>query len=215
VASGYLFVGPPASDKHEDARALAKRLGCGRFDLVEIAPDGASLKIEQVRELQARVRYGPAEGDWLCVIVDRADALTGEAAAAFLKTLEEPPPRVIFILLVEREDRLPATIVSRCQRIFFGERERPWAPRPEFAPYYQELRDRRGKTVIELLELSARLEKEKERLEELLYDLVDFARAQLHSLGAVRVLLDTVKNLKKKANLKLALDNACLRLGET
>jgi DNA polymerase III delta prime subunit len=214
VASGYLFVGPPDSSKAEDALTFAQRLGCGKFDLVCVQPDGASVKIEQIRDLQARVRYGPTASDYLLVIVERADEMTPDAAAAFLKTLEEPPLRVVFILLVEREDRIPATIVSRCQRIFFGEKPKKWEPDPEFAFFYEELKNIRRKSVLELFELSARLEKEKGRIEALLYDLIGFAREVLGNIRLVRVLLEAVKDLKKKANLRLTLDVACLKLYE-
>ncbi|MBN3032908.1 MAG: hypothetical protein JW873_02320 [Candidatus Saganbacteria bacterium] len=214
VASAYLFVGPPAAGKLEDALAFAEQLGCRKLDLLRVAPSGASLKIDQVREVQRSIRYGPSAGDRLCVIVERADEMTAEAAGAFLKTLEEPPAKVVFILLVEREDRIFPTIASRCQKIIFGETVRPWQARPEFAGFYDELKQAGRKSVVELFGLSARLEKEKERLEELLYDLAFFAREELGSSAAAGVLLAAVKNLKKKANLKLTLDVMCLELGE-
>ncbi|MFA5112998.1 MAG: hypothetical protein WC529_01745 [Candidatus Margulisiibacteriota bacterium] len=220
VAAGYIFTGPPDSAKLDDARAFAQRIGCAKLDLVEVVPDGATLKIDQVRELQQRVRYGPAAGEYLVVIVREADRLTPEAAAAFLKTLEEPPPRVVFILLVERDDRLPATIASRCQRIVFGEQPRQWERKAEFAEYYEAIKSARRLGILEQLELATRLGKEKTaeegigRVEALLYDLAFFAREELKDVKLVRVLLDGIKHLKKKASVKLALDNMCLRLGE-
>lgn len=214
VASAFLFLGPPDSDKAEDAKAFADVLGCGRFDRVWVEPSGASLKIEQIRDLQGRNRFGPSESEYLLAVIDRADKMTADAAGAFLKTLEEPPPRVVFVLLVEREDRLPATIASRCQKIVFGEKFKRWEPNPEFAAFYEELKSVRSKSVIELFELSSRLEKEKERIEELLYDLALFAKEKIGNLGMVRILLEAVKNVKKRANLKLTLDNLCLKIGE-
>jgi len=227
VASAYIFMGPPDSAKLEDARAFALKLGCAKIDLIEVVPDGATLKIDQVREVQQQVRYGPSAGTYQFVIVREADKLTPDAAAAFLKTLEEPPPGVIFILLVEREDRLPATIASRCQRIVFGEIVKKWEPREEYAEYYKALKSARKMGILELLELSLRIGKEKDKekdeekgsgvegVEALLYDLAFFARAELNDVKIVRALLDGIKNLKKRANVKLALDNMCLQLGET
>ncbi|MBI5078811.1 AAA family ATPase, partial [Candidatus Saganbacteria bacterium] len=122
VASAYLFAGPPGSGKLEAALDFSNRLGCKKVDCIRVAPEGASLKIEQVWELKQVTRYGPSDGEHLLVVVEEADAMTGEAAAAFLKTLEEPAPGVVFILLVERDDRLPATIASRCQKIIFEEK---------------------------------------------------------------------------------------------
>jgi hypothetical protein len=205
-------------------------LGCAKIDLIEVLPDGATLKIDQVREAQQQVRYGPSAGPYQFVIVREADKLTPDAAAAFLKTLEEPPPKVIFILLVERADRLPATIASRCQRIVFGEIVKKWERKPEFAEYYQAVKAARKMTVLDLLELASRIGKEKDKekdeekggeksggiagIETLLYDLAFYAREELKDIRLARPLLDGIKNLKKRANVKLALDNMCLQLGE-
>jgi DNA polymerase III delta prime subunit len=220
VASAYIFTGPPDSAKLEDARAFAHKLGCAKIDLVEVGPDGATLKIDQVRALQQQVRYGPSAGPYQFVIVRDADKLTPDAAAAFLKTLEEPPPGVIFILLVERADRLPATIASRCQRIVFGEQPKKWEPRAEYADYYKALKSAGQMNVLELLELATGMGREKTEeegvggIETLLYDLAFYARQELNDIRMVRALLNGVKNLKKRANVKLALDNMCLQLGE-
>lgn len=215
IASAYLFVGPPGSAKLEAARAFADRLGCPDIDRIIIGPDGASVKIDQILELQRFTRYGPSAGAHLLAIVEKADEMTPEAAAAFLKTLEEPAERVTFILLVEREDRLPETIISRCQKILFEEEAGGWQPDPELSAWYAELRSLGGKSILERFEFSSRLEKERERIEELLYDLIFYARHELGDLKLVRTLLEAVKNIKKKTNLKMVLDVACLRAGET
>jgi DNA polymerase III, delta subunit len=221
AASAYLFVGPPVSGKLEDALAFADSLGCQKIDLLRVVPDGAYLKIDQVREISRFVRYGPSAGPAMCVIVERADTMTAEAAGAFLKTLEEPPDKVVFILLVEREDRIFPTIASRCQRIIFGEQYRPWQAKPELAEFYDALKSVKRLSVIELFGLSARLEKampagrqEKERLEELLYELAFCAREELGNAALVRVILEAVRNLKKRSNVRLALDVMCLKLNE-
>jgi len=211
IASAYLFTGPPASKKGEAAAAFAEQLGCRSQDKITIKPDGAALKIDQVRELQQLVRYGPSASEFLIAVVEQADTLTAEAAAAFLKTLEEPPPGVVFILLLEREDQLPLTIVSRCQKIIFGEDQSKWEPHPEFGPIYSEIRKIREKNIIEIFELASSLGKEKDKIENLLYDLVFFARYELKNLKLVRILLEAAKKLKKKANLRLTLEVALLK----
>lgn len=214
IAAAYLLVGPPGSNKETDASLFADRLGCGKADKFFVKPDGASLKIEQIRELQQTVRYGPAYGPYLFAIIEKADTLTPEAAGAFLKTLEEPPAGVVFVLLVEREDLLPATILSRCQKIIFEEALGEWQPKAEWENFYAELKNLKRKSILELFDFSAKMEKEKERIEELLYDLVFFAKQELRDLRVVRILLEAAKNLKRKANFKLTLDVACLKLGE-
>ena len=214
AASAYLFVGPPVSGKLEDALAFADSLGCQKIDLLRVVPDGAYIKIDQVRDISRFVRYGPSAGPVMYVIVEQADTMTAEAAGAFLKTLEEPPDKVVFILLVEREDRIFPTIASRCQRIIFGEQYRPWQARPEFGEFYQALKSVKRLSILELFALSARMEKEKERLEELLYELAFCAREELGNAALVRVILEAVRNLKKRSNVRLALDVMCLQLSE-
>ena len=214
VAGAYLFVGPPGAGKKESARAFAQILRCAKQDIFVIAPGGKSLKIDQVRDLQALVRYGPSAGPYLAVIVEKADTLTDQAAAAFLKTLEEPAPGVVFILLAERGDRIPATIASRCQKLVFSERTGEWNPDGVLNPFYEEIRSIRTKSVPERFKLSSRMEKERERIDEVLYDLSYFMRYELSDAPGARIVLDTLRFIKRRANLKLALDIMCLKLGE-
>ncbi|MEE8638685.1 MAG: AAA family ATPase [Candidatus Margulisiibacteriota bacterium] len=213
VGGAYLFLGPSGVGKRETAQAFAEALQCKKQDKFVVAPSGNSLKIDQIRELQGWVRYGPSASRYLVCIVEGADALTDQAAAAFLKTLEEPAPGVVFVLLAEREDRIPATIASRCQKIFFPESRAGWKPERSLNPFYGELKNINKKGVLELLQLSAELGKEKERIEDLLYQLSYFARHELLDTRSARIILDTLRYLKRKANLKLALDVMCLRLG--
>lgn len=213
VAGAYLFLGPPGVGKKQAAEDFSERLKCARHDRFSVAPDGAVLKIDQIREVQSWVRYGPSAGRYLTVIVENADAMTNEAAAAFLKTLEEPAPGVVFMLLVEREDKLPATIHSRCQRIVFAERLADWRERPELKPFYEEMRSLKTKGAAGALALSGKLQKEKDRIEEMLYELSHFARYELGDTRAARIILDTLRFIKRRANLKLALDVMCLKIG--
>src|SRR5687768_16197305 len=137
-----LFAGPPGVGKLTQARSVAMRLSCAspsgaepcgacvschkiatgvHPDFAVLRPQGAGqvIAIGEIRDLAARLAYPPHEGAARVVVLDDADRLTVEAANAFLKTLEEPPPRTHFVLVSSAPDRLPATIMSRCQRVLF------------------------------------------------------------------------------------------------
>ena len=139
IAHAYLFTGSRGTGKTSTARILAKAVNClepqdgepcnschlcqavneGRaLDLIEI--DAASNRgIDEIRSIREKVIFSPAEGKYKVYILDEAHMLTDAAADALLKTLEEPPPHVIFILATTEPHRLPSTIVSRCQRFDF------------------------------------------------------------------------------------------------
>ena len=139
VAHAYLFCGPRGTGKTSTARILAKAVNClapqdgepcntchlcvavneGRaLDLVEI--DAASNRgIDEIRSIREKVNYAPAEATYKVYVLDEAHMLTDAAADALLKTLEEPPAHVIFILATTEPHRLPSTIISRCQRFDF------------------------------------------------------------------------------------------------
>ncbi|MDR2604851.1 MAG: DNA polymerase III subunit gamma/tau [Desulfovibrio sp.] len=139
VAPAYLFSGTRGVGKTTLARIFAKALNCrnapaaepcdacdvcravtagSSVDVVEI--DGASNRgIDDVRKLREVVGYAPMEGRYKIFIIDEAHMLSREAFNALLKTLEEPPPRVTFILATTEAHKFPATIVSRCQHYVF------------------------------------------------------------------------------------------------
>ncbi|MEE9248489.1 MAG: DNA polymerase III subunit gamma/tau, partial [Dehalococcoidia bacterium] len=139
VAHAYLFCGPRGTGKTSTARILAKAVNClknGRgepcndchicqavtggsaLDLIEI--DAASNRgIDEVRDLRERANYSPAEARFKIYIIDEVHMMTTPAFNALLKTLEEPPPHIIFILATTEAHKLPLTIVSRCQRFDF------------------------------------------------------------------------------------------------
>ena len=97
---------------------MAKVLGTSANDLVEI--DAASNRgIDDIRELREAVRTNPFDSEYKVYLIDEAHMLTKEAFNALLKTLEEPPKHVIFILATTEEEKLPETVVSRCQSFLF------------------------------------------------------------------------------------------------
>ncbi len=140
IAHAYLFVGSRGTGKTSAARIFAKAINCqapkkdgnpclecesckaisdGTFlDLVEI--DAASNRgIDKIRELKERIEFSPVEGQYKVYIIDEVHMLTTEAFNALLKTLEEPPAHVVFILATTDVHKLPPTILSRCQRYDF------------------------------------------------------------------------------------------------
>lgn len=139
VAQAYLFAGPRGVGKTSVARILAKALNCSQgptvtpcgecdncraiaagndTDVLEI--DGASHRgIDDVRELRERVRFAPGHSPYKIYIIDEVHMLTAEAFNALLKTLEEPPSHVVFVFATTRLDKVPPTVVSRCQRFIF------------------------------------------------------------------------------------------------
>ena len=118
VSHAYLFAGSRGTGKTSVARILAREIGTSLHDLYEI--DAASSRgIDEIRELREAVRTLPFESKYKVYIVDEVHMLTKEAFNALLKTLEEPPPHVIFILATTELHKLPETIISRCQTFTF------------------------------------------------------------------------------------------------
>lgn len=118
ISHAYLFCGGRGTGKTTVARIVARDIGCNDEDIIEI--DAASNRgIDEIRVLREAVRTAPFSSPYKVYIIDEAHMLTKEAANALLKTLEEPPAHVVFILATTDGDKLPDTIVSRCQKIIF------------------------------------------------------------------------------------------------
>jgi DNA polymerase-3 subunit gamma/tau len=113
-AHAYLFCGGRGIGKTSVARIFARALGTSENDIYEI--DAAShTSVENIRELNEAVNTLPFDSKYKVYILDEVHMLSKSAFNAFLKTLEEPPKHVIFILATTEMDKLPETIVSRCQ----------------------------------------------------------------------------------------------------
>jgi DNA polymerase III subunit gamma/tau len=137
VAHAYLFAGSRGTGKTTLARLLAKSVNClnpdpakrpdnecenckavneNRFlDLIEI--DAASnTSVDDVRDLRDKINFSPSQGKYKIYIIDEVHMLSTAAFNALLKTLEEPPPHAIFVLATTEIHKIPATVLSRCQR---------------------------------------------------------------------------------------------------
>jgi len=138
IAPAYLFNGPRGTGKTSSARIFAKSLNCQAFEQPTITPcckcdlcrqitDGSALDIieidaasntgvENIREIIERARFAPTQARWKVYVIDECHMLSTAASNALLKTIEEPPARVVFILATTNPERVLNTIKSRCQK---------------------------------------------------------------------------------------------------
>ena len=118
ISHAYLFSGPRGTGKTSMARILSREIGTSPNDLVEM--DAASNRgIDDVREIRESVNTLPFESRYKVYIIDEVHMLTRDAWNAFLKTLEEPPRHVVFILATTELEKVPETVISRCQTFQF------------------------------------------------------------------------------------------------
>jgi DNA polymerase-3 subunit gamma/tau len=141
ISPAYLFNGPRGTGKTSSARIFAKSLNCqsfddpttnpcGECDLCRQITDGSALDIieidaasntgvENIREIIERARFAPTQARWKVYVIDECHMLSTAASNALLKTIEEPPPRVVFILATTNPEKVLNTIQSRCQKFDF------------------------------------------------------------------------------------------------
>lgn len=139
VSHAYLFCGTRGTGKTSTAKIFAKAINClnpidgepcNECELCSAANEGRSVNIieidaasnngiDNIREIREEVKYAPSEGEYKVYIIDEVHMLSSGAYNALLKTLEEPPKHVIFILATTDPQKIPATILSRCQRFDF------------------------------------------------------------------------------------------------
>ncbi|KAF0144190.1 MAG: DNA polymerase III subunit delta' [Nitrospirae bacterium] len=147
IPSSYLFAGESGIGKKFTAVNFAKTLNCQKSqlsaishqpsdccdecpsckkidsqthpDFMVVTPEKSEIRVEEVRAIEEALSFAPYEGKRKVIIVDEAETMNASAANAFLKTLEEPPPQSIIILIASSPERLPETIRSRCSRVNF------------------------------------------------------------------------------------------------
>lgn len=244
VANAYLFVGPPMSGKTSAAKKFFLELNASAkiqsIDYYELTAEKSTISIEQIRELRSYVQYGPREQKYLMVVVQKAEKLSVESANAFLKLLEEPPAGVVFILETVSKEALPATIISRCQSVYFD--QLPSAAvrtfladsadaeeiavlsagllhfaallresLPQFKEFIEFCQNIKQKNFAQIVQYVDALGKDKELLQNFLLLAAQYFR-NMHNPASAELLLKYVKILRKNVNLKLTLEIMFLRL---
>jgi len=216
ISHAYLFAGPRGTGKTSMGRLLAKAVNClstednkpcnqcricqaineGRMlDLIEI--DAASNRgIDEVRGIREKVGFRPNEARYKVYILDEAHMLTEPAFNALLKTLEEPPPHVIFVLVTTEPDKIPSTIRSRCQRFDFRR-----IPLQDMINHLSYIAQEEG-LIVEpaALELIARSATGSLRdAESLLDQLMSYSDGKITLVSPAQITPETLGEMKKQA----------------
>jgi len=203
VAHAYLFSGPRGTGKTSTARIVAKAVNCqsdnlserpcnecehckainaGRFlDMIEI--DAASnTSVDDIRSLREKINFSPTQGEYKVYIIDEVHMLSNAAFNALLKTLEEPPNHAIFVLATTEVHKIPATVLSRCQRHEFR------------------------RIPINSIQVNLRAIADKEKIEIESDALTEIARQATGSMRDAVSLLDQLASTGKKVTLAYAKD---------
>ncbi len=223
VSHAFLFSGARGVGKTSTARILAKALNCERgpqinpcnqcsqckeitdgisLDVIEI--DGASNRgIEEIRELRENVRYTPAKSRYKIYIIDEVHMLTREAFNALLKTLEEPPGHIVFIFATTEPHKIPATILSRCQRYDFKR-----IPMKEMMENLKQIVDREGIRISQrgLLMITRESEGSMRDAQSLLDQVISYGGKEIEDediaevLGLIdqKILYDTIEAIAER-----------------
>lgn len=226
IPSSYLFCGPDTHLMKRFAIEFAKLLdhgpecpSCQAYqrmekgvhpDLMIVVPEGKKgvIKMDAIRRVKERIQLGPAEAKRLVVIFENADMIETSAANSFLKMLEEPPDKVLFILITSKQNVLPLTVSSRCQKIHFSS-----IPQEQI----EEVDLPGSADVYTLLDYSGRIssgrgEGERKAVEKKLISLAKKYR-QLHMLSNARTVLEAIVKIKRMGSIRLTLDSMALDLG--
>jgi DNA polymerase III delta prime subunit len=221
IPHAYIFAGQDVNALDNFAKETAKLLICGpscggcpeckkidnsmHQDYFKVSGTGKSgkISIDQIRELSDLVKYGPSASKRLVAVISEADQMTIEASNSFLKTLEEPPANVLFILTTSNEDAMARTVISRCQKIIFS--GAPEAARFEFDLF-------QDREIPSLLAFSKTLHKSYDDIEGVLYALSEKYWGE-KLVRETKTVLETIRDIKKRANSRLALDRMALKLG--
>ncbi|RAP28727.1 hypothetical protein DID78_04640 [Candidatus Marinamargulisbacteria bacterium SCGC AG-343-D04] len=177
-------------------------------DIITLEYD-KSIKIETIKHLQDRIAYSPHQHPYCFVLIEHCDLLTPGAANAFLKTLEEPNPNIIFLLSSQRINSVLSTIKSRCQLIYTPGSESPQPENQVTMPYseFQSL------PLHQQLSFCQELATDKASAKTLcLQWLSDIFTHSPSSFSRQSLLLDTLKKLEYNVNLRLQLEALCLQL---
>lgn len=241
LSSSYLFTGRDAEQKLKMAADFARALNCEQnhmFVSCDCPPcrkidghthpdilwigedlDARSIKIEEIRQVRSWTALKPYEAKWKVVVALDADRMTAESQNALLKTLEEPPPRNLFLLLVENKDHLLETIRSRCFEIRLN-------PVPETADtgFVHESGPFTVRSWIDYLEPFQNKPREAvmEAIDRLLENLYREMRRQVSSgeggeqdwQKAIETVCETREAVEENVNTKLALTRLTMKLGQ-
>jgi DNA polymerase III delta prime subunit len=217
VSNAYLFVGADTEELLEEAELFAKELNTAPHDLLVISASGKSIKIEQIQDdLIKFVKFGPVGQGWKVIIVHEADQMTEQASNSFLKTLEEPLNRILFILTTNRESKILRTIASRCQKVmFYGEKA---APDENASDLADKILNIDKMSIPQALAISDELSGDpdiEDKLNSVLYSIAEkTGPGSGKKLMMTREIFNALRGLERKGNKRLALDSMFLSLKE-